>query len=502
MVMVMVMETELPYTEIKSIDLPGYCAEPTIARFHASNAFVRGLMGPIGSSKSSACCLEILKRAREQVVYNGVRSSRWAAVRSTYPELKSTTIKTWQDWFPEEVCTFKWDVPICARMHIKEDDGTITDLEMYFLALDRPEDVKKLLSLELTGLWLNEAKELAKAHLDMGTGRVRRYPSKRRGGFNWSGVIMDTNPPDEDHWYYELAEVVRPQNHEFFKQPPAMFKFKDGYIPNCGQVRGVPQAENVRNLPAGWAYYQDIIQGKREEWINVYVKGEYGTVAEGRPVYPEFNRKIHVATGELELYRGLKMILGFDFGLTPACLFAQLSPTGQLRVYDELCADYMAIDQFSKNMLKPYLANNFPNMETVEYCDPAGTTKAQTDERSCIDILKVNGFNPTPARTNDLLPRRDAVVSYLTKLCGNGDPGFIINSKCKTLIRGFEGGYSFDRVQVSGEERFKDMPKKNRYSHIHDALQYTAMMAGGQTSLQRPRSKARPIQNVSAAGWS
>jgi hypothetical protein len=63
-------------------------AGPTVERFHASNAFVRGLMGPVGSSKSTACCIEILSRAQEQKAFNGVRRTRWAVIRNTYPELK------------------------------------------------------------------------------------------------------------------------------------------------------------------------------------------------------------------------------------------------------------------------------------------------------------------------------------------------------------------------------------------------------------------------------
>ena len=40
------------------------------------------------------------------------------------------------------------------------------------------------------------------------------------------------------------------------------------------------------------------------------------------------------------------------------------------------------------------------------------------------------------------------------------------------------GGYKFVRVQVVGDERFKEYPDKNQYSHVHDALQYAAMYAG------------------------
>ena len=74
-------------------------------------------------------------------------------------------------------------------------------MEVLFLALDRPDDIEKLLSLELTGVWINEAREVAKAIVDGATMRVGRFPSMKDGGPTWYGVIADTNAPDEDHWW-------------------------------------------------------------------------------------------------------------------------------------------------------------------------------------------------------------------------------------------------------------------------------------------------------------
>ena len=71
-----------------------YNAEKTPALFHKSDCFVRGLMGAVGSGKSVACCMEILSRACKQRPNDqGIRKSRWAVVRNTYGELKTTTIK-------------------------------------------------------------------------------------------------------------------------------------------------------------------------------------------------------------------------------------------------------------------------------------------------------------------------------------------------------------------------------------------------------------------------
>ena len=71
--------------------------------FMKSDVFFRGLRGPVGSGKSVSCCVEIFRRALQQEkAPDGKRYSRWAVIRNTNPQLKTTTIKTWLDWFPEE----------------------------------------------------------------------------------------------------------------------------------------------------------------------------------------------------------------------------------------------------------------------------------------------------------------------------------------------------------------------------------------------------------------
>ena len=48
-----------------------YTASPTMVRFHNSDAFVRSLFGPIGSGKSVACVIEMLRisfQVQEQLI--------------------------------------------------------------------------------------------------------------------------------------------------------------------------------------------------------------------------------------------------------------------------------------------------------------------------------------------------------------------------------------------------------------------------------------------------
>ena len=201
-----------------------YQAEPTAAKFHACDEFVRGIMGPIGSGKSVACVMELFRRACEQEPdENGVRWTRGAIVRNSYPELKTTTIKTFQEWLPEEIFKFKWDKPITAVSTVALPDGTRLNCELFFISLDKPQDAKKVLSMELTFAFLNETRELDWNVVQAITSRIGRFPGKRFAKkITWSGVIADTNPPDSDSMWFNTFEVERPKGWLLFKQPAAM----------------------------------------------------------------------------------------------------------------------------------------------------------------------------------------------------------------------------------------------------------------------------------------
>lgn len=422
------------------------------------------------SGKSCACCLEILQRALKQTpAPDDFRYSRWAIIRNSYPELKSTTIKTWQDWIPEDICQIKWDAPINAKMRLSDiGDGTGIDMEVIFLALDRPQDVKKLLSLELTGAWINEAKEIDQGVLSMLTGRVGRYPSKSKmdGKKYWSGIIMDTNPMDEDHWYYHLAEEERPVGYRFFRQPGALL-YRDGkYVIN-------PLAENIKNHTLGYDYYTRQVPGKDHEWIKVYLMGEYGAVMDGKPVYSEYSDMVHCPPVDVMPLDKTPITAAFDFGLCPACVIGQLSARGQLIVLDELVSENMGIRQFATDVVLPFLSTKYSRFSISCVGDPAGIQRSQSNEATCMDELRNLGLPTEPAHTNEFTARREAVAGFLNKLV-DGQPGFILSQNCRKLRKGFLGGYCYKRVQVSGQ-RFRDKPDKNEYSHPHDALQYLAL---------------------------
>ncbi|MBL4837652.1 MAG: hypothetical protein JKY34_08735 [Kordiimonadaceae bacterium] len=463
----------------------------TLRQFMLDDTFCRGVRGPIGSGKSVTCCIEMFRRACEQAPdEKGRRRSRWAAIRNTFPELKDTTIKTWLDWFPEaEFGKMSWTPPFRHKINLPLPDKTTMELEVIFLALDRDEDVKKLLSLELTGAWINEAREIGKAIVDGATSRVGRFPSIKDGGPTWYGVIMDTNSMPEDHWWPimsgeseppewmdedDLITFRKPSNWKFFTQPPAMYDKVDSNKKLIGYEYNEDR-ENAKYLVPG--YYDNLVQGKTREWIKVYVQNKVGSITEGKVVYPEFREETHMANAATDYIKGKPVFIGVDFGLTPAAIFGQ-QLNGRIIIHRELTSRDMGARRFGQQLLIS-MAEWFPHCSDFRlYGDPAGDDRAQTDETTPFQIFNALGIKIMAAPSNDPIIRTEAVKMALNTMI-DGNAGFVLSTLCPILKAGFMRGYHYRKVQVSGgAHRYVDKPDKGQYSHPHDALQYLALGMG------------------------
>lgn len=186
---------------------------------------------------------------------------------------------------------------------------------------------------------------------------------------------MDTNPPTDDHWWYYFAEEQSPEDWEFFRQPSGLSA----------------NAENIHNLPEG--YYRKMMAGKDEEWIKVYVKGEYGFISDGKPIYNNYNDEIHFSS-KVEYNPRLPLYLGIDFGLTPAAAFLQRGAMGNWVAIDELIAVDMGAKRFGAILRKYIQENNYYiegdfHREKINITgDPAGEQRTQSDESTPYEMLK------------------------------------------------------------------------------------------------------------------
>lgn len=467
------------------------------------------IVGPLGSGKTWQVCQKIMTLMTEQAHNpNGQRLSRVVAIRNTYLDLMGTTVKEWQEKF-SEVSRFVGGgaQPPTSYVNFALPDGTEVVAEIQYLSMDREDDVKKLRGMQVTWAWLNEMKELPKSAVDMADLRVGRYPSSAEGGATHFGLIGDSNSPDTDHWMYELMENP-PDTWGVHRQPGGLIRAGI----EAGRVvwRPNPRAENLHNLlqtqatvkkplqvrrEVGMRYYLDGMKNKDDDWIAVNLANEYGFVKQGKPVYGDYSDAVHCQP--IEYNPSLPLYIGVDFGLTPAAAFAQQSPTGQVRWIDELVTDDqgvgMGAGRFGE-LLSEKVRRDYPGADVRGFCDPAGDSRSQATEDTARDILNTNSkiyFAAT--NTNDPTLRLEAVKRPMKRLI-DGQPGMLIDPKCGILRKGFMGGYCYKRIQVSGDAKYKEVPDKNRYSHIHDAAQYASLGMGQGSEAIRNTAFAAHIQ--------
>lgn len=485
-----------------------YQATETASEFHHDNGFVIGQMGPIGCGKSVSCMMHILGKAVQQEAgYDGIRRSRWAIIRNTYPQLKSTTIKTWKSWVPEnKLGKIKFDSPISQL--IKFND---VEIDVLFLSMDSPEDIDKLMSLELTGIYINEAQFIHKKIFKTCLERVNRYPSKKDGAkITWTGVIFDTNPPDTDHWMYRLFEESSPKGYKLFKYKSAIVKVNNAPTDSTPYAVSLTGSIYINNIEADYIqiqndphYWLNLVSGSTDEEIKVNLMGEYGIVVSGKAVHGTYNDAIHYAGKILVPNPHIELGLGFDFGLTPACAIVQLSAEGQFQVIDELWSEDMDLRDFTSNVVIPHLDRYYPwwRGNYVSFNDPAGSVPSQTDGKACEDILLECGIKSrSAAESNDPTPRRDGLKYFLGRMTG-GRPACIVSSKCSMIRKGLMGYFQYARIRAGGDERYHEKPLKNIYSHICEALEYIAMRyAAINKKPVNTKEKPHKIRNVPFMG--
>jgi hypothetical protein len=494
-------------------------ASPTLGRFMDCEDFVRGVIGPFGSGKSSACCVEIVKRAyMQEPDHDGVRRTRWVVIRNTYRQLEDTSIKTFKSWFPVsdegEPLWGSWK-QAAKTYHLgavvmgddvkdyllpgapdKNGNPTWVYAEVMFRALDRPDDVDNLLSLELTGGWINEFREVPYDVLESLSGRVGRFPSKSKGpGASWNGIILDSNPPDMQSSYYRaFKEQVADEVDELaasFDLDPVKFSLFE-------QPSGLsPEAENLEHLPGGRLYYVKMLaaakrKGRSQSWIDVHIHGKWGYLQDGKGVYNEhFNDSLHVSQKDIKHDSSLPLLIGLDPGHSSGAVYAQRDRLGRWVILGEFIGEDIGAVDFCKALGGDVRARfGLSARQVAIYADPAIKIRSQVDMRSVADVFRGHGFR---VYESEMAPqiRIDSVRAALSRNI-SGSSGFVLNKDCHKLVRGFLGGYHFRRMNVSGE-KYTEKPDKNEYSHIHDALQYVIAYFEAPTLRG---GKPRPMPNL------
>lgn len=447
---------------------------PVASAYYLDDSEIACIVGPVGSAKTTASCLRGQRIAYQQPPQaDGIARTRIAIVRNTKRELEDTTIKTWLQVFPENEYG-----PFMKQGHHwqfrPQGYDYKIDAEFIFRALDDAQDVSNLLSLEVTGFYFNEVRQMDQQILAHAGRRAGRYPARADGGCRWHGWYGDTNAWDADHFLHDWFVENPREGYSLFRQP-------GGTSPN---------AENIENLPDG--YYEKALRDYGAEDAKVYVHAEWGHTKSGRPIYSDYVDSVHCRPFELD--PGLDLDIGYDFGRTPAAIIGQHMPQGW-RIRQEFCATGMGIKMHAEKLRK-FLAEKFPGFEVGNvWGDPSGDARDGSDN-TAFDLLKSEGIIGRAAPGNNDLTMRIEAVNGAFRRMERGEPSMLIHPDCKTLRRACIDGYHYRKLKVVGD-RYDDKPEKNQYSHPAEGLQYLLLGGGeGRVALNRPRSRRSGGQRV------
>ncbi len=423
--------------------------EPTLRDFWRSKAFYQFIIGPLGSSKTTNCIMKLMAYARlQRPGRDGTRRTRFAIARPTLQQIKTTVLTDILTWFRPMLRYKVSDSKIEIRVGDVESDW-------YLIPLENIEDQRRLLSMQLSGVYLNEFREIPLELMTAAAGRVDRFPRKLDGGCTNPFVMGDSNPPPLSGEWHNFLVSDKPDDCLFVHQPSGLD----------------PRATWRRYLPDG--YYERLVQGHDKDWVSTHVRSMWSPDLSGEAVFRNsFNPEFHIRQS-LQGSPGLALLLGADWGRTPAVLFAQLDARGRLCILKELLAENMNVELFYSTIVQPCMLNEFTGYRHFLIGDPIGTAKSDRSEESIFDVLSRLGFNAIPAPTNDIAPRLRAVESRLLQAPG-GEPGLLIDPVgCPMLVRALGHEYKYPRRKTGTVD---DKPDKSHpWSDLADSLQYLCL---------------------------
>lgn len=455
-----------------------FAPPPSIEGFLRSDKFIDLIVGPVGSTKTTAGIIKIAEEARRvHPCRDGIRRSRAVWVRNTREQLRDTTLPDFLKWYPDGVAGLlaKTEFKFVLRFDNVE-------CEVLFRGLEDTNDVRRLLSLNASFGILDEFREINPDIFTQLQTRLGRYPDKMMNGVGCCEVLADgtvvpvdklwgmSNAPDADTFWEDFLSNP-PSNAAVFFQPSGMS----------------PEADWLHFLKDD--YYDNIAEGKTEDWINVYVHAKFGMSLAGLPVFRSFKAEDHVAAEPIKPL-STSLIIGADAGLNPTVVLTQQTYNGRIVVLNALTGfeGGMGALRFIRERLKPLLAEKYKGHGSVIYLDPTAFNRGAGDERSVADIFKNEGFVTKPARTNSISARLAAVEGFLTRTI-EGKTALLIDPSCTALIQTLRSKYRY-KINQKGER--DDKPEKSHpWSDYADALQYACLQHDGGRSTGGPIKSAK-----------
>lgn len=421
---------------------------PLQKKFHACRAVARAYVGGYGSGKTWCGAWESYMLS---MLYPGTVG---VVCRNTYGELRDSTRAVFFEVLAiitEQITGQRGDIydPMTCPL-VKSFSKSSNTLVFHTGAGRQPSTVlfrsldafEKFKSTQFGWVWIDEASDTQEEPFLTLRGRLR-HPAQA-GGYS---IFLTTNPCNTQHWIYKrFVESVRDGGEDALEY--AVFR--------------APTSENI-HLPAG--YEADLRRSYPAEWVARYLDGEFGTLPEGKPVYPGFKSSCHV--GSITFDASLPLYRSWDFGSHhPACIVGQVDGD-RLRILTEIQGSDVLINTFATQVLD-HCRKEYGSVVCFDFCDPAGHQKSDKSDKTSIEILRAMGVFPrsAPQRILDGV----LIVGILLQE-REGLPGLVVHPSCRLLIEGFEGGYHYPK-KFDGSGDDPNPVKDGTFDHLQDCLRY------------------------------
>ena len=371
--------------------------------------------------------------------------ARWAYIRDTWENLRRTTLQEFFKWFPNGVMG-----------NFSESNKEWTWAEgvakgsILWLGMDDPKDAGKLQSLELGGFAIDE---VAPAEGNGGVPELvfdLALTRLNQPGMSWRPAKLASNNPDDAHWSYSR-----------FVDPGA-----DGF------VLWQPVApENEKNLPDG--YYGRLRQqlGHRGDLVSRFIDGQFGFQQVGSAVTPQWNDKLHLATGLVPV-KGVELVLLWDFGLNPTCIITQVTPLGHWLILQAIVGEGIGVQELIEEVVKPTLAIKYAGFRFRHVGDPNGALREQSSSRqSAVRVIRTELGGVFRAGPTSLSERLEPLRGVLARTIGGTGIVQVDRRAARAVYQSLRGGWHF-RESSSGV--ISPDPVKDIHSHPGDAMGYGA----------------------------
>ncbi len=473
--------------EIRTLNSPG----PISDAFLLSRAFIKIIIGPVGSGKTITALRALRRVAMRQGGRRDARGVLWrkarvGVIRESYPNIEKNTLPSWFRIHPETDGKFTWKAPYTHRLNLVLDTDEagrpvdVCDFEIEFRAIGDKSVEEACRGWEVVAVLIDEADLQPAELLAFLTGRIGRSSDLDPDLVVDQQIIMSLNAPYMDNWVYGLAiernlgEIVDPELQAILGDRELIEVFI--------QPGGLdPEAENLHNLPKGYYKLQAAANKHRPDYVARMLENKFVPMQFGQPVNPQFDFRAHVRPVEWD--RSRILTIGLDQGLNAAAAFTQRTANLGLRTLRELVnfredgklakIGAKAFGQALKATLNEHFFDLRPEMVRI-VCDPAAWRATDNEDQQMDWVRIVRAELDLPihkAKSNKPALRNEAIWSAMSER-----DGYAVDPSCRHLIKGHLGGYRYQKADLAdGEKRGHLVIADTVHTHICDAEQYAAI---------------------------